>query len=95
MIDDDRKVLKRIVTGDASWCFMYSYNPETKRQNETWSSPKKPKAQKVRMQKSRMKTILTAFFDAKDILITNGKQTVNGKFYEVAMKRLIALSSSR
>jgi hypothetical protein len=49
MIGGDRNVLKRIVTGDESWCFMY--DPETKRQSATWLSPKKPKAQKVRMQK--------------------------------------------
>jgi K+ transporter len=28
MVDDDKNVLKRIVTGDESWCF--KYNPETK-----------------------------------------------------------------
>jgi hypothetical protein len=42
---DDRNILKRIVTGDESWCFIY--NPETKCQSATWLSPKKPKAQKV------------------------------------------------
>jgi hypothetical protein len=50
MIDDERNVLKRTVTGDESWCFMY--DPETERQIATWLSPKKLKAQKVRMQKS-------------------------------------------
>jgi hypothetical protein len=50
MSDDNRNVLKRTVMGDESWCFMY--NPERKHQNETWLSRKKPKAQKVRMQKS-------------------------------------------
>jgi hypothetical protein len=53
MIDDARDVLNRIVAGNKSWCFMY--DPETKRQSATWLSPKKPKAQKVRMQKSRVK----------------------------------------
>jgi hypothetical protein len=62
----DRSVLKRIVVGDECWCFMY--NPETKRQSATWLSPKKPKAQKVRMQKSRVKTMLAAFFDARGII---------------------------
>jgi hypothetical protein len=33
MIHEDRNVLKRSVTGDESWCFMY--DPETKRQSET------------------------------------------------------------
>jgi cell division protein FtsL len=37
------------------------YNPETKRQSATSSSPKKPKAQKVRMQKSEVEKMLTAF----------------------------------
>jgi hypothetical protein len=41
---DNRNVLKRTVTGDENWCFMY--DPEA-----NWLSPKKPKAQKVRMQK--------------------------------------------
>jgi hypothetical protein len=47
MTDGYRNVLKRIVTGDESWCLMY--DPETKRKSATWLSPKKPKAQKVRM----------------------------------------------
>jgi hypothetical protein len=41
MIDDDRIALKRTVTGDENWCFVY--DPETKRQSATWLSPKKPK----------------------------------------------------
>jgi hypothetical protein len=44
--------------GDESWCFMY--DPETK--------PKKPKALKIGMQKSQVKTMLTAFFDAQGII---------------------------
>jgi hypothetical protein len=66
MIDGDRNVLKRILMGDESWCF--TYNPEIKRQNATWLSPKKPKAQKMRMQKSQVKTMLTAFFYAEGII---------------------------
>jgi hypothetical protein len=34
----------------------------------TWLNPKKLKAQKARMQKSWVKTMLTAFFDAKCII---------------------------
>jgi hypothetical protein len=37
-------------------------------------------AQKVRMQKSRVKTMLTAFFDAKGLKFVLEKQTVNDKF---------------
>jgi hypothetical protein len=51
------------------------------------------KAQKVRMEKSRVKTTLTAFFYAKGIIrheFVPVKQTVNGKFHKEAIKRLIA-----
>jgi hypothetical protein len=44
------------------------YDPETKRQSAISLNPKKPKAQKVRVQKTRVKTMLTASFDAKGII---------------------------
>jgi hypothetical protein len=91
MIDEVRNVLKLIVTGDESWCFMY--DPETERQSATWLNPKKPKAQKVRMQKSRVEKRFTAFFEAKVLFIMNlcwKKQIVNGKFYKEVIKKLIA-----
>jgi hypothetical protein len=49
-------------------------------------------AQKVRMQKLRVKTMLTAFFNAKGIIhhkFMPEKQTVNGKFYKGVIKRFI------
>jgi hypothetical protein len=45
-------------------------------------------AQKVRMQKSRVKTMLTA-----SSRICAGKQTINGEFHKEAIKSLIARSS--
>jgi hypothetical protein len=65
-IDDDRNVLKTMITGDESWYF--TFDLETKRQNATWLSLKEPKTQKVRMQKSRLKAMLTAFFYVKDTI---------------------------
>jgi hypothetical protein len=44
------------------------FNPETKRQSATWMSPKKPRVQKVKVQKSGIETMLTAFFYAKGII---------------------------
>jgi hypothetical protein len=49
--------------------------------------------QKMRMQKSRVKTMLTAFFYAKSIIhheCVPEKQTVNGKFYKEVISRFIA-----
>jgi hypothetical protein len=77
-------------TGDESWCFMY--DPETKRQRATWFSPKKPKAQKLKIQKLRVKTMLTAFFYAEGIIhheFVPEKQIVNGKLYKEVIKKLI------
>jgi hypothetical protein len=54
--DDDRSILKVTGTGDESLCFMY--DPKTK--CLSWLSPKKLTAQKVRMQKLQVKTILIA-----------------------------------
>jgi hypothetical protein len=45
------------------------------------------------MQKSRLKTMLTSFFDAKGVIrheFVPEKQTVNGKFYKGMIKTLIA-----
>lgn len=45
------------------------------------------------MQKSQVKTRMTAFFYAKGIIhheFVPEKQTVNGKFYKEVIKRLIA-----
>jgi hypothetical protein len=69
MIGDNRNVLKSIIAGDESWCFVY--DPETKRQNATWMTPKRPKAQKMRTQKSQVITMLTTFFMLKVSFITS------------------------
>jgi hypothetical protein len=54
-------------------------------------------AQKVRMQESRVKIILTAFLYTKSIIhheFVPEKQTVNCKFHKEAIKRSIDRSSS-
>jgi hypothetical protein len=84
----DRNVLRRIVTGDENW-----YDPETKHQIATSLSPKKPKSQKMRKQKSRVKTLLTAYFDATAIIYHEfipAKHILNGKCYKDLIKRLTA-----
>jgi hypothetical protein len=68
------------------------YDPETKRQSATWLSPRKPKAQKVIIQKSQVETMLTPIFYVKCIIhhkFVSEKQTVNGELY----KEVISSSS--
>jgi hypothetical protein len=68
------------------------YDLEAGPQSGTWLSPNKPKAQKVRRQKSWVKTMLTAFFDANGIIhheFVPEKQIVNAEIYKEVIKRLI------
>ena len=46
--------LDKVITGDESWVF--DYDPETKRQSEEWHM------KKARMSRSRVKTMIIAFF---------------------------------
>ena len=86
----DPSFLANIITGDESWC--YQYDPETKRQSMAWCSPSSPRPTKSRMQKSKVKTMLIAFFDIKGIIhkefVPMG-QTVNAAFYEQVLRRLL------
>jgi hypothetical protein len=38
MVEKDKSVLSKIVTGDETWCFMYG--PMTKQQSTEWVSPR-------------------------------------------------------
>jgi hypothetical protein len=79
----ERNVLKRIAMVD-----------ERKKTSEcNLVESKNVKAQKMRMQKSKVKTMLTAIFYAKGIIhheFVLEKQTVNSKFYKEVIKRLSA-----
>ena len=66
MCDQDPLLLENIVTGDEIWC--YQFDPESKRQSMAWCSPTSPRPKKSRLQKSKVKTLLIAFFDIKGII---------------------------
>jgi histone-lysine N-methyltransferase SETMAR len=88
--DQDPTFLQTIVTGDESWCCQY--DPESKRQTMEWRSPSSPRPIKSRLQKSRIKTLIIAFFDSNGMIdqefVPEG-QTVNAEFYEAVLKRLL------
>lgn len=81
--------LDNVITGDESWTF--GYDPETKRQSAEWHTPASPKPKKARMSKSRVKTMLIVFFDAKGVVhkefVPQG-QTVNAAYYVDVLERL-------
>src|ERR1700729_1540359 len=79
-----------IVAEDETWCFRY--DPTTKRQSAQWKSTSSPKGQKIRLQKSKVKTMLVCFYDSKGIIhkefVLEG-QTVAANFYLSLLKRLL------
>lgn len=89
LIQNEPDFLNSVVTGDESW--MFEYDPETKRQSSEWHTTSSPRPKKARMSKSRIKTMLIVFFDARGIVhfefVPQG-QTVNSAFYLEVLKRL-------
>lgn len=88
-IGEDPEFLGRVITGDETWVFQY--DPETKRQSLQWMTPNSPRPKKARMSKSKIKVMLTAFFDQKGLVhhefVPEG-QTVNQHFYQQVLNRL-------
>jgi len=75
--------LDKVITGDESWVF--DYDPETKRRSEEWHTRSSPCLKKARMSRSRVKTMITVFFDSHGIVhkeFVPPGQTVNHAFYK-------------
>ena len=82
--------LRTIVTGDETWC--YQFDPESKRQSMEWRPPSSPRPKTSRLQKSKVKTMLIAFFDRDGIIhkeFVPAGQNVNSAFYEEVLKQLL------
>jgi len=60
---------KNVITGDETWIF--EYDPETKRQSKEWHTSASPHPKKVRMSKSKIKSILICFFTVEGLSIQN------------------------
>ncbi|XP_011867391.1 PREDICTED: putative uncharacterized protein FLJ37770, partial [Vollenhovia emeryi] len=58
--------LNTVITGDESW--VYGYDPETKRQSSQWKHPDFPRPKKARQVRSKIKVMLTVFFDVRGIV---------------------------
>ena len=57
--DRDPEWMNTIITGDETW--VYCYDPETKRNSSEWRGKNESRPKKPRLQKSRMKTLLSFF----------------------------------
>ena len=82
-LEKEPEFFSRIITGDESW--ILEYDPETNHQSREWHTAK------VRMSKSKIKSMLICFFDSQGIVhkefIPPG-QTVNKTFYWEVLERL-------
>ncbi|XP_023701373.1 uncharacterized protein LOC111861214 [Cryptotermes secundus] len=78
-----------VITGDETWTF--EYDLETKRQSAEWHTSASPKPKKAKMSKSKMKTMLIVFFEAKGVVhkefLPQG-QTVKAPYYVDVLERL-------
>ena len=86
--DSDPYFFKKIVTGDETWCF-----PTIRALNvNPLHGSEKPTAEKMRFQKSRVKTVLVIFFDWQGVIhkefVPEG-ETVNAVYYKRVMERLL------
>ncbi|GFV50619.1 histone-lysine N-methyltransferase SETMAR [Trichonephila clavipes] len=64
---EDPAFMKRIVTGDETWC--HHYEPETKRDSMQWKHASSPPPKKFRAVMSAGKVLFTVFFDVQDPLL--------------------------
>lgn len=85
----DPDFLKTVITGDESW--VYGYDPETKVQSSQWKSPQSPRPKKARQVRSKVKVMLTVFFDYRGVVhheYAPEGQTVNKEYYCEVLRRL-------
>lgn len=86
---NDDNFLKRIITGDETWVF--GYDVETKVQSSQWKSRNSPRPKKARQVKSKVKVMLTVFFDWKGVVyyefLPQG-QTINRFVYLQTLRKL-------
>ncbi|UYV63484.1 hypothetical protein LAZ67_2004229 [Cordylochernes scorpioides] len=63
---DDPELLKRVITGDEIW--IYGFDSETTQQASEWRFKNEPRPKKARKAPSKVKVMLTVFFDYQGIV---------------------------
>ena len=87
--ENDKEFLSKIITGDESW--VYGYDMETKVQSSLWTSKTSPRPKKACQVRSKIKVLLTVFFDASRVVhyeyFSEGSP-VKQTYYIEVLKRL-------
>jgi len=89
MISDYQGAIKCIITGDETW--IYAYDPETVNQSSEYRAKGEPRPKKSRQSKSKIKVMLTVFFDYRGVVhyeFLPPGQTVNKEYYLNVMRHL-------
>ncbi|UYV71894.1 hypothetical protein LAZ67_9000961 [Cordylochernes scorpioides] len=88
-VRDDPNLLQRVITGDETW--VYGHDVETKAQSSQWKLPHEPRPKKARQVRSKVKVLLTVFFDCRGVVhqefFPQGR-TVNKEYYLQVMRNL-------
>ncbi|UYV73801.1 K02A2.6-like [Cordylochernes scorpioides] len=86
---DDPELLKRVITGDETW--NYRFDSETTQQASEWRFKNEPKPKKARKAPSKVKVMLTVFFDYQGIVHNEFQQqgsTITADSYLGVLRRL-------
>ncbi|UYV74212.1 CLCN3 [Cordylochernes scorpioides] len=86
---DDPELLKRVITGDETW--IYGFDSETTQQASEWRFKKEPRPKKARKAPSKVKVMLTVFFDYQGIVHHEFQQqgsTITADSYLGVLRRL-------
>jgi hypothetical protein len=62
----DPQFLKTVITGDETW--VYEYDPAMKVQSSHWKHSSSPRPKKAQWMQSKVKMLLTVFFDYRRIV---------------------------
>ena len=88
MTETNSSFLNNVVTCDESWVF--TFDPESKRQSAQWKHGTSPRSEKARMSRSQEKAVVIPFFDSQGLIyiewVPRG-QTVNKEYYLAVLKR--------
>jgi hypothetical protein len=85
----DPEFLKTVITGDEMW--LYRYDSETKVQWSQWKHSSSPRPKKAQWVQSKVKVLLTAFFDYRRIAhhsYAPEGQTINEEYYLEVIRHL-------
>jgi len=89
MADADKIFFNKIITGYETWCF--AYYPETRRQSYEWVGETSRQPKKLKLQRSRIKTMLIIFFDSQGVVhkeFVPVEKRINTEFYKGVMDRI-------